>query len=101
MKDKLLKTLLKLFKLKIILLKHSKESVENARNENLKSLTDKYEKRETQLATGIEALQARYCKIFIIKSITKREIMRNILMISQIFARSRVRRSLILAQSAQ
>ena len=41
--------------------KHAKESVENSRNESVKQLAEKYEKRESQLASGIEALQARYC----------------------------------------
>ena len=44
-----------------MLAKHSKTTLENSRDENLKQLTGKYEKREQELANGIEALQARYC----------------------------------------
>lgn len=47
----------------IVTLKHSKESVENSRNTNLKKLTEKYEERESQLVMAIEALQARYCNL--------------------------------------
>lgn len=47
---------------KIVNLRHSKETVEVARVDNLNELKDKYEKRESELAAGIEALQARYCK---------------------------------------
>ena len=44
-----------------MLAKHAKESIENSRNDSVKLLAEKYEKRESQLAGGIEALQARYC----------------------------------------
>lgn len=44
-----------------MLAKHSKSALENSRDENLKQLAGKYEKREQELASGIEALQARYC----------------------------------------
>ena len=40
--------------------KHSKESVESSRNEDVKHLQAKFEKRESQLIAGVEALQARY-----------------------------------------
>lgn len=46
----------------IVSLKHSKETVENSRDVNLKKLTEKYQERESQLVSAIEALQARYCK---------------------------------------
>lgn len=46
----------------IVSLKHSKNSVENSRDANLKKMTQKYEERESQLVLAIEALQARYCK---------------------------------------
>ena len=42
--------------------KHAKTSIENSRNENIQKLTEKFEKRESELVSGIEALQARYCK---------------------------------------
>lgn len=44
------------------MLKNSKESIENSRNDTINELNRKFEKREAELAMGIEALQARYCK---------------------------------------
>ena len=46
----------------LLVTKHSKESVENSRNEDVTQLQIKYEKRESQLIAGVEALQARYSK---------------------------------------
>lgn len=45
----------------ILLLKNSKNSIENSRNESIKELNDKYEKREADLAQAIESLQSKYC----------------------------------------
>ncbi|CAF0876579.1 unnamed protein product [Brachionus calyciflorus] len=45
----------------IVSIKHSKEVIENQRQDNIKQLTNKYQERESQLAQGIEAIQARYC----------------------------------------
>lgn len=47
---------------KLLLSKHSKVSVETSRDDSLKEITAKFNKRECQLAAGIEALQTRYCK---------------------------------------
>ena len=44
--------------------KHSKVTVETSRDDSLKELNEKYNKREAQLVMGIEALQARYCKLY-------------------------------------
>lgn len=44
-------------------LRHSKETVEVTRVDNLKDLKQKYENREAELAEGIEALQVRYSKL--------------------------------------
>lgn len=42
-------------------MKHSKEVVEKLRNDNLKDLNDKFEKREADLIRTLDALQVKYC----------------------------------------
>ncbi len=43
------------------MLKHSKDTFEHSREDNIKQVREQYEVRESQLAEGIEALQSRYC----------------------------------------
>lgn len=43
-------------------MKHSKEAVEKMRNDNIKELKDKFEKREADLIRTLDALQVKYCK---------------------------------------
>lgn len=50
-------------KTELIEVKNAKSQLEKARKENGKEVTAKYEEREAKLAAGIEALQARYCKL--------------------------------------
>lgn len=48
-------------KTELVSLKHSKNTLENSRDTNLQETKSKFESREIQLASGIEALQVRYC----------------------------------------
>ena len=50
------------FFFKLIQAKHAKTAIENSRSDHVKALNEKFEKRELELVTGIEALQARYCE---------------------------------------
>lgn len=50
-------------KAELVEVKNAKRQLEKVRKENGNEVTAKYEEREAKLAAGIEALQARYCKI--------------------------------------
>lgn len=45
----------------LLSVRHAKNSIEVTRSKSIKEITEKYESRESQLASGIEAIQARYC----------------------------------------
>ncbi len=49
------------FGIKLVVIKHSTDTIEISRKDNLKQVKEDYEARETQLAEGIEVLQTRYC----------------------------------------